>query len=99
MSHTVPNPLTGYTVEGRPSPPSVPDGDGWHMNQETPSILINHNYCKKCGICIAVCPEDVYQAGPDGGPIVVQPAQCIWCEQCEMYCPDFALILLGDKGW
>ncbi len=91
--------LKGYSVEGPLEPSVALEGEEWHHNQERPVILINHNYCKKCGICISVCPEDVYQAAPDGGPLVAQQDQCIWCEKCEMYCPDFAIILRGDKAW
>lgn len=77
----------------------IPEKPDWRESPETPEIVINRGYCKKCGICIAVCPADVYAAGPDGSPQVVQPDRCIWCERCEIYCPDFAIQLLGDKAW
>ncbi len=67
--------------------------------QEVPDIRVNRNYCKGCGICIQMCPEDVYGADRDGKPLLVQPDRCIWCERCETYCPDFAISLVGRKPW
>lgn len=66
---------------------------------ELPDIRINHDWCKGCGICIAICPEEVYTADRDGKPVIVQGDRCIWCERCETYCPDFAINLVGTKFW
>ena len=88
----------GFHIEAQPHM-TPRAGEDWIHNQETPTIWINRDYCKKCDICIAVCPEDVYRAGEDGIPIAIQPDQCIWCEKCEIYCPDFAIVLQGHKGW
>lgn len=68
-------------------------------DQDVPDIRVNLNWCKGCGICIEMCPMDVYKADKNGKPIIVQPEICIWCELCEMYCPDFAISLLGQKSW
>jgi len=69
------------------------------QDHDVPDIRVNLNWCKGCGICIEVCPMDVYKADKNGKPIIVQPEICIWCELCEMYCPDFAISLLGQKSW
>ncbi|HYG57112.1 MAG TPA: 4Fe-4S dicluster domain-containing protein [Symbiobacteriaceae bacterium] len=66
---------------------------------DVPDIRVNRNWCKGCGICIQVCPMDVYAADKDGKPILIQPEVCIWCEKCETYCPDFAISLIGKRGW
>ncbi|HEY3367352.1 MAG TPA: 4Fe-4S binding protein [Symbiobacteriaceae bacterium] len=77
--------------------------DGRDVRQEQvldlPEIAINRKWCKGCGICIAVCPQDVYTADRDGKPVIAQPDLCIWCERCDMYCPDFAINLAGKKLW
>lgn len=65
---------------------------------DLPEIQINRDFCKGCGICIQMCPEDVYQADREGKPLVVEPDRCIWCERCEIYCPDFAINLVGKGG-
>lgn len=66
---------------------------------EVPSITINAAYCKRCFICIEVCPQDVYEPARDGLPLVVRPDVCIWCDRCENLCPDLAITLKGFKGW
>ena len=66
---------------------------------ELPEIRVNRAWCKGCGICIALCPEDVYAPDRDGKPVLAQPDRCIWCERCETYCPDFAINLDGMKLW
>lgn len=66
---------------------------------DVPEIQVNRVWCKGCGICIQVCPADVYQADSTGKPVLAQPEQCIWCERCELYCPDFAIRLVGSKTW
>ncbi len=62
-----------------------------------PEIVVNAAWCKKCGICIAYCPTKVFEPAKDGLPIVVRQDECTWCELCELRCPDFAIILRGEK--
>jgi NAD-dependent dihydropyrimidine dehydrogenase PreA subunit len=64
-----------------------------------PRIVRDADLCKRCGICVAVCPADVFVAGHDGLPVVAHPALCIWCARCETYCPDYAIRLRGRRGW
>ncbi|MFO8060154.1 MAG: 4Fe-4S binding protein [Bacillota bacterium] len=63
---------------------------------EIPLIVINEQWCKACGICIEFCPKDVFTAREDGKPVVSNREACIWCEQCELRCPDFAIQLRSD---
>ncbi len=52
---------------------------------------IYHNWCKSCGICIALCPKKVYDKNATGGPVVARADDCIGCLVCELHCPDFAI--------
>ena len=54
-------------------------------------IRINKDWCKKCGICTAFCPKNVFEK--DGGnlPVPVRADSCTGCRLCEMRCPDFAI--------
>lgn len=70
-----------------------------NTHQDIPNIRVNLNWCKGCGICIAMCPMDVYKADKNGKPTIAQLDLCIWCERCEIYCPDFAINLGGWKNW
>ncbi len=49
------------------------------------------NWCKSCGICIALCPKNVYDKNAGGGPVVARADDCIGCLVCEVHCPDFAM--------
>ncbi|HOQ98734.1 MAG TPA: 4Fe-4S binding protein [Anaerolineae bacterium] len=54
-------------------------------------VRVFGNWCKGCGLCIAFCPRDVFVAGADGHPIVVNPERCTACMWCAEHCPDFAI--------
>jgi 2-oxoglutarate ferredoxin oxidoreductase subunit delta len=47
-------------------------------------------WCKKCGICVAFCPKQVYRCD-DKCVHVERPEECIGCRFCEMHCPDLAI--------
>ncbi|HYF93805.1 MAG TPA: 4Fe-4S binding protein [Symbiobacteriaceae bacterium] len=87
-----------------PQPPAPADKPAAELvkvivDDDVPEIRVNLNWCKGCGICIQMCPRDVYVPDRDGKPIIAEPEICIWCERCEIYCPDFAISLLGRRSW
>lgn len=57
------------------------------------SIEVRADWCKRCGICTALCPKKVFDEAPDGTVLVARPEDCIACEICERACPDFAITL------
>lgn len=58
------------------------------------SILINQEWCKRCGICVAFCPKHVFEDDEEGTVSVPRPEDCIYCELCERLCPDLAITLV-----
>ncbi len=54
-------------------------------------IVIFRRWCKACGICINLCPKDVFDADEDGYPVVARPFECTQCSICWLHCPDFAI--------
>ena len=54
-------------------------------------LVVNTEWCKGCGICVAFCPKGVL-ALEDKVKIVNRDA-CILCGQCEQRCPDYAIYL------
>lgn len=59
-------------------------------------IYIDDKACKKCGICIAFCPKKVFSS-ENGKPVVTNLEACIKCKQCELRCPDYAIVVGDDK--
>jgi len=57
--------------------------------------------CKGCGFCIAFCPKKVLVFSKEYNekgyhiPLVKNPQDCIGCNLCGFYCPDFAI--WGEK--
>jgi len=68
-----------------------------------PSIEINPDWCKGCYICVDVCPRkvlEVDQATFQRGHhpvLVVRLEDCTVCRQCELLCPDLAIIVSNGK--
>ena len=60
------------------------------------SHVIRENWCKGCGICIALCPKSVL-ALSNNKVSVEKPDDCIGCLLCENSCPDFAIEVLGVR--
>lgn len=56
-----------------------------------PIVVLNENWCKRCGLCIAVCPFHVFEPDEEGLPLLVKLEKCTECQLCELICPDFAL--------
>ncbi|RLI78449.1 2-ketoglutarate ferredoxin oxidoreductase subunit delta [Archaeoglobales archaeon] len=51
-------------------------------------VLVDHHLCKKCGICVFVCPKKVFSLSDE---LKVDSERCNGCRRCEVYCPDFAI--------
>jgi 2-oxoglutarate ferredoxin oxidoreductase subunit delta len=54
-------------------------------------VTLDRDLCKACGICIALCPEEVFDRDGQGYPVIARPDDCTSCLLCELHCPDFAL--------
>ena len=53
--------------------------------------LISDERCIKCDSCVAACPDNVFDAVPDGVPVIARLDDCQTCFLCELYCPVDAL--------
>lgn len=56
-------------------------------------VSIASKWCKGCGICIEFCPKDVLGFDEKGKSMVKNPDECNKCKQCELRCPDFAVVV------
>ena len=59
-------------------------------------ISINKAWCKRCDICIIICPKKVLGSDSKGYPIVVNEEACVKCKLCELLCPDLAIELVEE---
>jgi NAD-dependent dihydropyrimidine dehydrogenase PreA subunit len=53
--------------------------------------LLNTDTCTDCNLCVSVCPTNVFEAVPNGLPIIARQNSCQTCFMCEVYCPVDAL--------
>lgn len=62
-------------------------------------IFINKKLCKGCGICIAFCPNKVFEKGKKMNvrgvypPEPIHAEKCPNCGLCMLLCPDFAIAI------
>jgi 2-oxoglutarate ferredoxin oxidoreductase subunit delta len=67
------------------------------------AITIVKDFCKGCGFCIATCPKKVYDLSNEMNkkgyrlPRPTRIEDCTECGLCDMYCPDFAILLEKTK--
>ncbi len=61
-------------------------------------IELNQKWCKACGICMAMCPKNVFDPEVGTGKaIIARPEDCSSCGMCELYCPDYAINLVRGE--
>ncbi len=68
------------------------------------NISWNPVFCKRCDICVDICPKDTLVLRTDA---IIEEENCILCGLCERYCPDLAIEMIpeavaahaaGEKG-
>lgn len=61
-------------------------------------LQVYKSWCKKCGICVALCPKSALEKDPEGFPRWKNPVTCVGCRMCELRCPDFAIEVIMVEG-
>ena len=59
-------------------------------------LVLNHTWCKGCGICVTFCPKHVLKL-EHGKVSFRNAAACVGCGKCESLCPDYALSLVESR--
>ena len=66
-------------------------------------VQINKDACKGCGICIAMCPVKILVFSDELNsrgvhfPRITDEEKCTECENCMIYCPDFAMVVIKNE--
>ena len=66
-------------------------------------IEIRNEWCKGCYICVDVCPKSVFEVSTGEWlkgfhPVrVARPEECTVCRNCELLCPDLAIVVVPDE--
>ena len=62
--------------------------------------LISDDRCLSCGLCVKVCPTNVFDDVPGGIPVIARQQDCQTCYMCEAYCPVDAMYVspYADKS-
>ena len=66
--------------------------------ENQPSVAINHDWCKGCGICVALCQKQVLAISDHEKSTIVEPKACVQCGICESHCPDMAIEVVSQNG-
>ncbi len=62
-------------------------------------IKLNQKWCKGCGLCIEICPKNIYDREPKVSTkgfreiVIKNPELCSQCMLCELLCPDLAITI------
>lgn len=62
-----------------------------------PYIAVETDYCKGCGLCVSVCPEDLLALSEERSASGYRTAflgdadRCTGCCFCARMCPDVAI--------
>lgn len=71
----------------------------WCHNPESqkpaPEITVRRPLCRRCGVCLAVCPAGCHTLSADGH--VFDPGKCMRCGACEKNCPARAIETVGAE--
>ena len=66
--------------------------------RQAPRIVVDVDLCKSCGICVQLCPVNVFDKDRKGRPTVARADDCTACRLCEQHCPDFAIEVFQSGG-
>ena len=61
------------------------------------SLRYQPTKCINCGICLDVCPHDVFIPGKKAVQLA-KPWQCMECGACQLNCPTSAIIVDSGVG-
>jgi 2-oxoglutarate ferredoxin oxidoreductase subunit delta len=61
-------------------------------------VVVDLTLCKACGICVSLCPRQVFDEDDEGRPVVARIGDCTACRLCEWHCPDLAIEVIAGRA-
>jgi len=67
------------------------------------AIAVTEEFCKGCGLCVAVCPKQAIQLADRMNSRGIHPAHlahpedCTGCTHCAIMCPDACLRIFRSE--
>jgi len=61
------------------------------MQTKVGPLSFDRERCKRCGVCVELCPRHVYTTTDEGYPHLSEVEKCTRCMLCELWCPDYAI--------
>ena len=59
---------------------------------------IDPELCNGCGICVKICPMDVFRMDAQAKKsVITYPEDCMLCEFCVLDCPTKAVTVTPEK--
>ena len=60
---------------------------------------IDLELCNGCGICVKICPMDVFRMDKQiKKAVITYPEDCMLCEFCVLDCPTKAITVTPEKS-
>ncbi len=66
-------------------------------------LVIDVELCKGCAFCVEFCPTDALSLSAEFNrkgyhTPVVNDEDCIYCEVCELICPEFSIFCVDENA-
>lgn len=65
--------------------------------KDTSTLVLDEDKCKGCGMCIEVCPHNVFEMSGDRVKIT-DKNKCMECSACAINCPFSAIEVRKGVG-
>ena len=62
------------------------------LEENENKVVLIKGWCKRCSLCISFCPVKALDKDSEGYPVVIND-KCISCGNCELICPDYAIVV------
>ena len=88
------SPSNGQTKKKKPT-------DAARRKRPKARLAIDIELCKGCAFCVEFCPTGALELSSEFNkkgyhPPIVNEHDCLYCEICELICPEFSIYCVED---